>query len=166
VTDYENYIKGHGFYREGQPKVAIVKLPVDLPAYIPGHIPVILFISIPDVRGYLDRYDFVLGFGMGLRMTAGQREQLQKAADKGSIPDVRGYISLGDTIQVTNIIFRIRSCININRSSFIGRNDPFSGNRDNIDSLIVSFQHAGLNVYPISSYMKRLAFLKEIRHRQ
>jgi hypothetical protein len=27
------------------------KLPVDLPAYIPGHIPVILFISIPDVRG-------------------------------------------------------------------------------------------------------------------
>lgn len=55
VTDYENYIKGHGFYREGQPKVAIVG----------------------------------------------------------------------------------------------GLNDPFSGNRDNIDSLIVSFQRAGLNVYPI-----------------
>lgn len=69
VTDYENYIKGHGFYREGQPKVAIVG----------------------------------------------------------------------------------------------GLNDPFSGNRDNIDSLIVSFQRAGLNVYPISSYMKRLAFLKEIQ---
>ena len=34
--------------------------------------------------GRLDRYDFVLGFGMGLRMTAGQREQLQKAADKGT----------------------------------------------------------------------------------
>ena len=27
--------------------------------------------------GRLDRYDFVLGFGMGLRMTAGQREHLQ-----------------------------------------------------------------------------------------
>ena len=34
--------------------------------------------------GRLDRYDFVLGFGMGLRMTAGQRETLQQAADKGT----------------------------------------------------------------------------------
>ena len=43
-----------------------------------------------------------------------------------------------------------------------GFNDPFSGNRENIDSLIVSLQNAGLNVYPIASVMKRLAFLKEI----
>jgi len=42
-----------------------------------------------------------------------------------------------------------------------GLNDPFSGNRENIDSMIVSFQNAGLNVYPISSAMKRLEFLKQ-----
>ncbi|KAA6344104.1 Aerobic cobaltochelatase subunit CobN [termite gut metagenome] len=43
-----------------------------------------------------------------------------------------------------------------------GLNDPFSGNKDNLDSLIVSFQQAGMNIYPVSSYMKRLEFLKEI----
>ena len=43
-----------------------------------------------------------------------------------------------------------------------GFNDPFSGNRDNIDSIIVSFQHAGMNIYPIASSTKRLDFLKEI----
>lgn len=43
-----------------------------------------------------------------------------------------------------------------------GLNDPFSGNRANIDSLIVSFQNAGMNVYPVSSFMKRLPFLMEI----
>ena len=44
-----------------------------------------------------------------------------------------------------------------------GFNDPFSGNRDNIDSMIVVFQNSGLNVYPVSSAMKRLDFLKQIR---
>ena len=43
-----------------------------------------------------------------------------------------------------------------------GLNDPFSGNRANIDSLIVSLQNAGMNVYPVSSYRQRLAFLREI----
>ena len=43
-----------------------------------------------------------------------------------------------------------------------GLNDPFSGNKDNIDSMIIRFQNSGLNVYPISSMMKRLDFLKEI----
>ncbi|WP_029902611.1 cobaltochelatase subunit CobN [Prevotella sp. 10(H)] len=43
-----------------------------------------------------------------------------------------------------------------------GLNDPFSGNRENIDSMIVSFQNAGMNVYPVSSAMKRMQFLKEI----
>lgn len=43
-----------------------------------------------------------------------------------------------------------------------GLNDPFSGNRANVDSLIVSFQNSGLNIYPISSAMKRLDFLKQI----
>jgi cobaltochelatase CobN len=44
-----------------------------------------------------------------------------------------------------------------------GLNDPFSGNRENIDSMIVAFQNAGLNVYPVSSAMKRLEFLKQIQ---
>lgn len=44
-----------------------------------------------------------------------------------------------------------------------GLNDPFSGNRDNIDSMIVAFQNSGMNVYPVASAMKRLNFLKEIQ---
>lgn len=44
-----------------------------------------------------------------------------------------------------------------------GFNDPFSGNRENLDSLIVSLQNAGLNVYPIASVTNRLNFLKEIK---
>jgi cobaltochelatase CobN len=43
-----------------------------------------------------------------------------------------------------------------------GFNDPFGGNKDNLDSMISVFQNSGLNVYPISSIMKRLDFLKEI----
>ncbi|MDR1757433.1 MAG: cobaltochelatase subunit CobN [Bacteroidales bacterium] len=44
-----------------------------------------------------------------------------------------------------------------------GFNDPFGGNRDNIDSLIMALWQAGNNVYPVSSLMKRLDFLKEIQ---
>lgn len=44
-----------------------------------------------------------------------------------------------------------------------GLNDPFSGNRENIDSMIESFQKSGMNVYPVSSAMKRMNFLKEIQ---
>ncbi|OJX91860.1 MAG: protoporphyrin IX magnesium chelatase [Paludibacter sp. 47-17] len=44
-----------------------------------------------------------------------------------------------------------------------GMNDPFSGNRANIDSIIVSFQNAGMNVYPVASFMKRLYFLSDIK---
>jgi len=43
-----------------------------------------------------------------------------------------------------------------------GLNDPFSGNRENIDSLIVSFTRAGMNIYPIASATKRLEFLQAI----
>lgn len=43
-----------------------------------------------------------------------------------------------------------------------GLNDPFSGNRANIDSLIVSFMRAGMNLYPVASLTKRLDFLREI----
>ena len=44
-----------------------------------------------------------------------------------------------------------------------GMNDPYGGNKDNVDSLIVSLQRSGLNVYPVSSFMKRLDFLKAIQ---
>ncbi|MDR2844348.1 MAG: cobaltochelatase subunit CobN, partial [Candidatus Symbiothrix sp.] len=44
-----------------------------------------------------------------------------------------------------------------------GLNDPFSGNKEDMDSLVVSLQGLGLNVYPVSSFMKRLDFLKEIQ---
>jgi cobaltochelatase CobN len=43
-----------------------------------------------------------------------------------------------------------------------GLNDPFSGNKGEVDSLILSLQNAGLNVYPVVSFMKRMHFLKEI----
>ncbi|MDR2120924.1 MAG: cobaltochelatase subunit CobN [Tannerella sp.] len=44
-----------------------------------------------------------------------------------------------------------------------GLNDPFGGNRDNIDSLIVALQRDGMNVYPVLSFMKRLDFLRDIQ---
>lgn len=40
--------------------------------------------------------------------------------------------------------------------------DPFSGNRMHLDSLIVSLEHAGMNVYPMISGRKRMEMLKEI----
>jgi len=43
-----------------------------------------------------------------------------------------------------------------------GFNDPFCGNRDNIDSLIILLQRADMNVYPVLSNRKRLDFLKKI----
>ncbi|GHV72322.1 protoporphyrin IX magnesium chelatase [Bacteroidia bacterium] len=43
-----------------------------------------------------------------------------------------------------------------------GLNDPFSGNKEDVDSLIVSLQRSGMNVYPVVSFMKRMSFLKEI----
>ncbi|GAB6395053.1 MAG: Aerobic cobaltochelatase subunit CobN [Bacteroidales bacterium] len=44
-----------------------------------------------------------------------------------------------------------------------GLNDPFAGNKENTDSLIVALQRCGLNVYPVFSFTKRLEFLKEIQ---
>lgn len=180
----------------------------------------------------LDRYDFVLGFGMGLQATEEQRRQIQKAADSGtpvyiyaatnpendicnldslSKAGVLSYISNGNKRNYRNMARYIRQHIDgkhffvipadsaVESASDVlyhlndelsfgtvpgyekylreqgayregapkvaivgGMNDPFSGNRANIDSLIVSLQNAGLNVYPVSSYRKRLAFLKEI----
>ena len=43
-----------------------------------------------------------------------------------------------------------------------GLNDPFSGNKQNLDSLITSLDRAGLNVYPVSSFSDRLRFIQEV----
>ncbi|PXV63200.1 cobaltochelatase CobN [Dysgonomonas alginatilytica] len=180
----------------------------------------------------LGDYDFVLGFGMGMKATAEQRAQIQAAADKG-VPvyiyaatnpenaicnldsiqkeQVSAYIGNGNKKNYQSLARYIRQ--DIDKKTFFvtppdslveiaddvlyhldenmsfktvaeyeaylkklnifkegapkvavvgGLNDPFSGNRDNIDSMIVSFQNAGTNIYPVSSGMKRLDFLKEI----
>ncbi len=180
----------------------------------------------------LKHYDFVLGFGMGMRITAEQRAQIQAAADRGipvyihaatnpenkicsldSLPlkSVQDYLNNGNKKNYRSLARYIRK--EIDRKTFFvippdpvvetasdvlyhldenvwfdtvesyeqylrghhfykanapkvaivgGLNDPFSGNRENIDSLIVSFQNAGMNVYPVSSSMKRMEFLRSI----
>ncbi len=185
-----------------------------------------------DELGKLTSSDFVLAFGMGLKMSAEQRSQLQKAIDKGvavsvvspTSPDnaistldsiqkvaVNGYLNNGgkknyqsfaryiraeidskklfvtlpDSVVETpnDILFHLdeeRSFAtpeeyetylrdkkifkpNAPKIAMVGGfNDPFSGNRDNIDSIIVSFERAGFNFYPISSTRKRLEFLQQI----
>lgn len=193
----------------------------------------IKFEEVPlDQLNSLDRYDFVLGFGMGLRMTAEQQEQIQKAAKAGTPiyiyaatnpennicnldsihrADVTTYLGSGNRKNYQSLARYIRQHIDqkhffttaadsvvesasdvlyhldeelsfktveayesyLREHNFYqegkpkvmilgGLNDPFSGNRANIDSLIVSFQDAGFNVYPLSSFMKRMPFLKKI----
>lgn len=43
-----------------------------------------------------------------------------------------------------------------------GLTDPFSGAKENLDSLILSLHRSGLNVYPVSSFGQRLDFLKAV----
>ncbi len=195
------------------------------------------FISFEEVSlddlDKLKKYDFVLGFGMGMNISAEQRAEIQNAADNGvpiyiyaaTNPDnnicnldsiqkesVSSYISNGNRKNYQNLARYIRQ--HIDKKSFFvtpadsvvesasdvlyhldenvsfntvgeyekyikehnfykeggakiaivgGLNDPFSGNRANIDSMIVSFQNAGMNVYPVSSAMKRIDFLKQIQ---
>ena len=192
------------------------------------------FEDVPlDELGRLSRYDFVLGFGMGMRITAEQRAQIQQAADGGtpvfiyaatnpenaicSLDSVQkagvsGYMRNGNKRNYQSMARYIRQYVDgkrffvhpadtvvesasdvlyyldeelafktvaefegyVREHGFYqegkprvaivgGLNDPFSGNRENIDSLIVSLQGAGLNVYPVYSYRKLLPFLKEIR---
>lgn len=178
-------------------------------------------------------YDFVLAFGMGLNVTADQREQLKSAADKGTPvmvyaatnPDnnicnidsihkenISAYLKNGNKKNYKNLAHYIRQ--NLDHKSFFitpadsvvenasdvfyhldeevaftkiedfenylksnhfykegaprvaivgGLNDPFGGNKENVDSLIVSLLDLGLNVYPISSMMKRMELLKQFQ---
>jgi len=181
----------------------------------------------------LKNYDFVLGFGMGLNISAEQREIIQKTADKGTPvyiytatnpennicnldslqqEDISSYLRSGNKKNYQNMARYIRQ--NIDRKTFFvtpadsavesasdvfyhldenvsfsavaeyeeylkqnnfykegapkvaivgGLNDPFSGNRANIDSMIIAFQNSGLNVYPVSSMMKRMNLLKQVQ---
>ncbi len=180
----------------------------------------------------LDNFDFVLGNGMGLKITEEQRKQIKEMAKNGtpmlfhSVTNPANNISNLDSIQkatVKKYLFNagkknyqslgryIRKEIdkktffvtapdtvvknpsdvlyhldeekyfssvkeyeaylrkqnvfkeNAHRIAVVGGfNSPFSGNRDNIDSLITSFENAGFNIYPILSMKKRMDFLKEI----
>ncbi|MDR1371482.1 MAG: cobaltochelatase subunit CobN, partial [Dysgonamonadaceae bacterium] len=186
-----------------------------------------------DKLNKLNRYDFVLAFGMGLNISAEQRAKIQKLADKGKPIFIYGatspennicnldsidriaiddYLKNGNKKNYQSLARYIRRDIDkkkffvnapdsvvesafdvlyhldenvslseleeyeayLKKNGFYrenapkvailgGMNDPFSGNKDNVDSLIVSLQRSGLNVYPVSSFMKRLDFLKKIR---
>lgn len=185
-----------------------------------------------DELNKLKNYDFVLAFGMGMNVSADQREILQSVADKGvplyvygsTNPEnnicnldsiqkegINSYLKNGNKKNYQNLARYIRQ--NIDSKKFFvtpadsaiesasdvlyhlddevafttvneyeqylkqkgfynenapkvaivgGLNDPFGGNKDNLDSLIVSFQNKGMNVYPVASAMKRMDFLKEI----
>lgn len=186
----------------------------------------------PGDFGKLGRYDLVLGFGMGMRITADERSLIQRAADRGTptliyaatnpdnnictldsvqLTGVQSYLGSGNRRNYENLALSIRREIDGKRlfaprpeppvesaydviyhlddekwfenaadyekylkeighytaggakiAMLGGLNDPFSGNRANIDSMIVSFERAGMNIYPILSFIKRLDFLREI----
>lgn len=194
------------------------------------------FIKFEEVKtdeiNKLKKYDFILGFAMGLKMSEQEREQIQQMADKGkpiymyavtnpqnnicsldsaSIEQISSYLESGNKTNFQNMARYIRR--NIDRKvlfatkpelvvesvsdaffhidedlSFFdaieyedylrrrnlykegadkvavvaGIHDPFSGNKAHLDSLIVSLQNSGLNVYPITSMRKRIEFLEQI----
>lgn len=188
-------------------------------------------IDVKDLDKIKD-YDFVMAFGMGLKITEAQREQMNQAAEDGlpiyvyaatnpenkicSLDSVtlagfapymengnkHNYRNMGRYIRkyidrktffveepdsavqnVSDVLFHLDEEAYFNTVAEYeqylkshhyykeggakiaivgGLNDPFSGNRANIDSLITSLQNAGDNVYPIYSYRKRLEFLQEI----
>lgn len=182
--------------------------------------------------GKLKNYDFVLGFGMGLKVSEEQRTQIQSTADKGTpmymfavtnpqnnicnldsvdLEQISGYLNSGNKTNYRNMARYIRRNIDkkilfateaepvvesvsdalfhidenvsfeevdeyeayLKKEGFYkegaakvaivaGIHDPFSGNKEHLDSLIASLQHSGLNVYPISSFTKRMDFLFRI----
>lgn len=180
----------------------------------------------------LKNYDFILGFGMGLKVTEEQRASIQSVADKGTpiymfavtnpqnnicnldsvhLEQIAGYLGNGNKENYQNMGRYIRRNIDqkvffaeepqpvvesvsdaifhldekvafenvANYESYLKENgwyrdgankvaiiagihDPFSGNKDHLDSLIVSLQRSGLNVYPVSSMTQRMDFLEQI----
>jgi cobaltochelatase CobN len=189
-------------------------------------------VSVDEVNK-LSRFDFILAFGMGLKLSAEQRAQIQELADKGKpvfiysptspennicnldsinkakisaylnngnkknykslacyvrrhIDQKRFFVNPSDTAveSASDVLYHLDEEVSFSKvdeyEAYLktnvffrenapkvaiigGMNDPFSGNKDNMDSLIVSLQNAGMNVYPLSSFMKRMDFLKEIQ---
>lgn len=188
-------------------------------------------VPVDDVRK-LKNYDFVLGFGMGLKVSEEQRAQIRSVADKGTpiymfavtnpennicnldstdLEQISGYLGSGNKANYQNMARYIRRNIDkkilfateaqpvaasvsdaffhvdenvsfedmneyeayLKKQGFYkeradkvailsGIHDPFSGNKEHLDSLIVSLQNSGLNVYPISSFTKRMEFLEQV----
>lgn len=179
----------------------------------------------PEEFGSLKRFDFVLGFGMGMRITAEQREQLkalpkiyvhaatdpENAIATVDAQPLAAYLDAGGKRNYAQLAHYIRREIDhktwfapaaspaaetptdvfyhldenvwfksaaeyekyLREKNFWheggarvaiigGLSDPFSGNREHIDSLIVSLGAAGMNPFPVASATRRLAFLREI----
>lgn len=189
-------------------------------------------VSIADIDK-LKRYDFVLGFGMGMKLTTEECAKLHELGEKGTpiyihaVTNPENYICSVDSVKlqtlltyldngnkanyqnmarfirteidgktlfakeakpaiesVTDAFFHLDENIALESvseyESYIkkqgfyregapkvaivaGIHEPFSGNKEHLDSLIVSLQNSGLNVYPFASTFKRLAFLEEIQ---
>ncbi|MGP1500449.1 MAG: cobaltochelatase subunit CobN [Bergeyella cardium] len=192
----------------------------------------IKFVDVPlEEIDKLDGYDFVLTWGMGLRINDEQRETFLKIAEKvpthfisvtspenditslseTQLEEVDAYLNSANKKNYQNFARYVRTKINGKKLfatapekpaksigdaffylgednhfptlkdfeaflkkekiykegkpkvAFItGIHDPFSGNRQHIDSIIVSLEKSGLNVYPFASFGKRIDFLKEI----
>lgn len=178
----------------------------------------------------LKGYDFIICNGMGLRLSAEERDALQRLASKG-VPiimhastdsrnemcsmdsihcaTISAYLSAGNMVNYQNMASYVRKYID--RKSFrvtdpepptesieevffdleegvhfftideydaytrkkglykegakrvalvIGLHNPFRGNKQHLDSIIVSMRNAGHNVYPIFAKDKRLEMLK------
>lgn len=179
----------------------------------------------------LEDYDFVLVFGIGLKMNEEQREELIwmsgkvplhvfaattpenniSSLDKDQLEKVMAYLESGNKQNYQSLGRYIRKYVdkklffisepgkvtaaqedvyfhldeklafsdigsyesylkknNLYREGkpkvalIAGIHDPFGGNRQHLDSIIVSLQNSGLNVYPVSSFSKRIEFLDEI----
>ncbi|KGN96006.1 hypothetical protein HQ39_03325 [Porphyromonas sp. COT-108 OH2963] len=182
----------------------------------------------------LSKFDFVLGFAMGLKISEAERATIQKLADKGTpiymssvtnpqndicnldsihIKAISGYLGSGNKLNYQNMARYIRKEIDKkvlfvkepqpvveNQSNVFftsvddkffasketyesylksqnkfnekagriailpGIHDPFSGNREHLNSIISSFENAGYMVYPIACDMdKRVAYLDSIQ---
>ncbi|MFT3738549.1 MAG: cobaltochelatase subunit CobN [Breznakibacter sp.] len=188
-------------------------------------------VDIEDI-GKLKKYDAVLVFAMGLKLSESQRQQLTSLAGKGlpfystavTNPDnnivnldsvqlnqVKKYLENGNSTNYRSLLRYIRreidgktwfapvpdSVVTMPEDAYYHMDearsfatlaefeqyrtekhwakagapkvaivgsfgDPFAGNRMHLDSLIISLENAGMNVYPMVSQRKRMEMLKEL----
>lgn len=188
-------------------------------------------VSLDDID-QLKNYDFVLGFGMGLKIDDKQRAKLTEISkevpmhftsvtnpenninslDSLQLKKVSSYLESGNKENYQNLVRYIRKDMDgkklfatspkdavkgkenvyfhidekvafndirsyedyLKKNNFYkegapkvalisGIHDPFSGNKQYLDSIIASFQKSGLNVYPVASFTERIKFLSEIK---